>query len=541
MEFYNSLPDPLMIAVIGVCVLVCAILIKELFTYLRDIIPSSVKCWFCHFETQVHYKSSNSWICPKCDQYNGFSKDGGYNRDIPSQYDSKLNTPTFTQLTSSSNWSIKNKLCYKCNLKQELKTQQLASFVPMNEKNYDKEIEHFQKQIEKNFELCQDCNVLLAKVLQNLREELSLPKRLTAAVLKINFRGERAIYINLILSLLLGLSSFKFEFSSLPYDIQNILKEERFLKNVHVIMSHPWAAIVIENIVQILIGTGICINSIGFCQTNSAAMFLNIVSWFLMFFLTLYPDGFDDLISILKIASSFVSVTISVILLLNNQERKCKKKTSLWEKKNTCKSLSNMTASTSNMKQASPHHSNISLNKSNNKSSAVNNDDSPGSISSGISNLSIGIKQRREIKRSNPRPIVTPPKFNPFNKIPSEKGYQVYGKAGSSAFSHYEPSLTPPSMYEGYDPAEPIATIPSFSYQQPCYPCSPTLAYYFTAQQYPKIMSLPDRYISPTSKSCEREMNYFWIFLQSVPSIILVISNLVMAYLFYFKHNTIRT
>lgn len=37
----------------------------------------------------------------------------------------------------------KNGLCRMCNVNQQLKIAQLANFVPMNEKNYDEEIESY--------------------------------------------------------------------------------------------------------------------------------------------------------------------------------------------------------------------------------------------------------------------------------------------------------------------------------------------------------------------------------------------------------------
>jgi len=37
----------------------------------------------------------------------------------------------------------KNGLCHKCNIIQEMKVKQLASFIPTNEKNFDREVEKF--------------------------------------------------------------------------------------------------------------------------------------------------------------------------------------------------------------------------------------------------------------------------------------------------------------------------------------------------------------------------------------------------------------
>lgn len=71
-------------------------------------------------------------------------QNGDYNQPIPGQQDAKLNSYIYTCLKPKNEHKSGNKLCDKCNLKQQFKVQQLASFVPMNEKNYDKEVEHFQ-------------------------------------------------------------------------------------------------------------------------------------------------------------------------------------------------------------------------------------------------------------------------------------------------------------------------------------------------------------------------------------------------------------
>lgn len=71
-------------------------------------------------------------------------QDGDYNKVISSQYNESLNMLAVARQIPKNEWRKSPSLCNKCNFKQQLKIQHLASFVPMSEKNYDNEIEHFQ-------------------------------------------------------------------------------------------------------------------------------------------------------------------------------------------------------------------------------------------------------------------------------------------------------------------------------------------------------------------------------------------------------------
>lgn len=97
----------------------------------------SVNCWFCNTWTKVLYAKRNNFECPSCLQYNGFTQDGGYNKVINAQHNT-----SFTRTVTNTK-AAKNGLCTLCNNNQRLKIHQLANFVPLNENNYDVEIEHF--------------------------------------------------------------------------------------------------------------------------------------------------------------------------------------------------------------------------------------------------------------------------------------------------------------------------------------------------------------------------------------------------------------
>nr|CAD7257977.1 unnamed protein product [Timema shepardi] len=106
-----------------------------------------VNCWYCNENTTVPYENVNCFECPHCDQYNGFSDDGGYNKDIPAQHDELLNHPinAANQTKSLGQISSSKSLCHYCNINQELKIQQLAGFVASRPSKYDQEIEQYRE------------------------------------------------------------------------------------------------------------------------------------------------------------------------------------------------------------------------------------------------------------------------------------------------------------------------------------------------------------------------------------------------------------
>lgn len=128
----------------------------------------SVNCWFCNSNTKVPYSQQDSFSCPNCLQYNGFSEDGttGYNREIAEQHFSKLNTAN-TLYCRKSDQKIPsiNGLCEGCNRNQEMKVIQLANFKPKVERKYDEEVEEYRQKLEDSYQLCQQCQRHLNKTL----------------------------------------------------------------------------------------------------------------------------------------------------------------------------------------------------------------------------------------------------------------------------------------------------------------------------------------------------------------------------------------
>ena len=107
-------------------------------------LQTKVSCWFCNEESSVFVLNKNAWTCDKCGQYNGFNKDGDYNKPIPEmQTETRrqfCTTPVRKTNNSSCNNNMANSpasrstagsgnvLCDKCNNLQELKLAELNKF-----------------------------------------------------------------------------------------------------------------------------------------------------------------------------------------------------------------------------------------------------------------------------------------------------------------------------------------------------------------------------------------------------------------------------
>ncbi|XP_049867449.1 uncharacterized protein LOC126367766 [Pectinophora gossypiella] len=145
----------------------CTILVLKLFYSLRTILLWRVNCWFCNNNFWVKLPERNSWTCPKCDQYNGFTKDGDYNKPLFAVNEQNHKTPKVFHSSPP-----RNGLCKMCNINQQLKVAQLANFVPMNDRNFDEEIDSYRMQLEKAYRLCSPCKKVLQTKLHKEKEVL---------------------------------------------------------------------------------------------------------------------------------------------------------------------------------------------------------------------------------------------------------------------------------------------------------------------------------------------------------------------------------
>ncbi|XP_068629514.1 uncharacterized protein [Battus philenor] len=152
---------------ITITAILCTILLLKLLHKLRSALPWRVNCWFCNCNTWIKFPVRNCWICPICEQYNGFTKDGDYNKVLNVAVEQVCKTSNVFQKSPP-----KNGLCKMCNINQQLKMTQLANFVPMNEKKFDEEIDSYKMQLEKAYRLCSPCKKVLQGKLHKEKETL---------------------------------------------------------------------------------------------------------------------------------------------------------------------------------------------------------------------------------------------------------------------------------------------------------------------------------------------------------------------------------
>ncbi|XP_014673159.1 PREDICTED: transmembrane protein 201-like [Priapulus caudatus] len=133
-----------------------------------------VNCWFCNHDSFVPYSNRNCFTCSICEQYNGFTQEGDYNRLIPEQHCEELNKRAAASQhaldDSSGRWDPLTKkklgLCATCSQNQLLKVKQLSAFVPFNEHTYDAEIEQYERNLEKAYALCATCDAIIRQELR---------------------------------------------------------------------------------------------------------------------------------------------------------------------------------------------------------------------------------------------------------------------------------------------------------------------------------------------------------------------------------------
>lgn len=163
-DYVNERPIPLVLAPITIT-LFC----YYVFIYVRKFYPIYVNCWFCNANFKVPFEDRLEYSCIECGQFNGFKKDGSYSKSIPEQHDQRYNRAIFSVVQEDFKEN-KNGLCNKCNIIQEMKVKQLASFTPTKEKYFDREIEKFKENLEATLKLCSKCNQYTQKVL-SLQEQ----------------------------------------------------------------------------------------------------------------------------------------------------------------------------------------------------------------------------------------------------------------------------------------------------------------------------------------------------------------------------------
>jgi len=123
-----------------------------LYKLLRPKFSVKVNCHFCNRNFKVSYGRWNSFTCPFCEQYNGFDKEGNYNKDLvpakPQRFAEEYNQKIAKE----------NGLCRQCNLNQELKISQLAASDLEGE-----DLGHYVKHLDRVYRLCPPCEQVLGE------------------------------------------------------------------------------------------------------------------------------------------------------------------------------------------------------------------------------------------------------------------------------------------------------------------------------------------------------------------------------------------
>merc|ERR1719239_1442879 len=144
-------------------------------------------CHFCCQDCTVTYEQLNDFMCPHCDQYNGWDGEGNSRRHLlPGS------TASFAaNRRTSSGKSPDNGLCRNCNLNQELKIAQLSS---SNSEGF--ELDEYAAHLERAYRLCASCEDLVASKLRSQDAKLApsvLEFRLERSRLERSRGGGKAI------------------------------------------------------------------------------------------------------------------------------------------------------------------------------------------------------------------------------------------------------------------------------------------------------------------------------------------------------------
>ena len=142
-------------------------------------LKTKVTCWFCNKESQVFLLNKNSWTCSSCNQYNGFNKDGDYNKSIPEmqtesnrQFCIQRANHTGSGGSRISRSNENNLLCEKCNNLQELKLKELNQFDTKNEDNFDEEYKIFKSKLDHIYDLCKQCKLRVNQHIQKQDQQI---------------------------------------------------------------------------------------------------------------------------------------------------------------------------------------------------------------------------------------------------------------------------------------------------------------------------------------------------------------------------------
>lgn len=156
-----------------------------------------LNCWYCCHDQTVLAIFKDGWTCHNCDALNvGFTKEGDYKTVPPEMYEENLNRsqilPRDVVYPGAGYFSIFREtvsppdiLCQSCQVNQTLWFQQLASFVPEDMRNEDRELQSLKRHMDNAYALCSRCKKAVEAELarkNKVIEKISVIKRVTDSV-----------------------------------------------------------------------------------------------------------------------------------------------------------------------------------------------------------------------------------------------------------------------------------------------------------------------------------------------------------------------
>ncbi|XP_047138317.1 uncharacterized protein LOC101235182 isoform X1 [Hydra vulgaris] len=129
----------------------------------------NINCWFCGKVSKIEKSCSNWWFCLECEQWNGFKEDGDYYQIIPEMYETPVHSVNEANLPNE-----KSLLCQACLSKQSRKINELAAFVPKDEKHFELESDDFERFLNEKYKPCLSCLSVISYHLQEQDKQIHM-------------------------------------------------------------------------------------------------------------------------------------------------------------------------------------------------------------------------------------------------------------------------------------------------------------------------------------------------------------------------------
>lgn len=131
-----------------------------------------INCWFCGYDNVIPRYSKIWWKCTTCDQYNGFKKNGDYQKEVPEMYNDLPYTPPKFCANQGQDMKTTNMLCSSCLQNQTYIIEGLKEFEPTDDRYFDEELEQYKAELNMKWDLCVSCRAHVSNYLQDQNQHL---------------------------------------------------------------------------------------------------------------------------------------------------------------------------------------------------------------------------------------------------------------------------------------------------------------------------------------------------------------------------------